>query len=398
MPSVTTLQGKGTEHSFQAPAEGPRQTQKPGALDKNANNYGNSSENGDFTRIDRWVARGVLWDISSLPRVKKCGRVTVRGTGHVDVRRTEQTVGYAGLHTCGSVWACMVCNAKIQAVRRLEIGAAIAAASERGSIAFGAYTLRHHLGQDLSYLWKSLSYGYNRMAQDKAVRKLRAELRQWGYVRAQEVTYGAAGWHPHSHPLAFFDRAVTAQELDQLHQAQFRAWSAALNSRGLEAPTIAAQSLKLVTDPSEVLGDYLAKSVFEPRAVGFEMTSTQTKEGRNGSRTPWQIFADFQATGDVDQMALWHAWERGSKGKRALTWGRGTKDALKIAEREDEEIASEEIGDRDDVVLVVTDWKPIVRRPELGAGLLAAVRVGGFAAGAAFCEWEGIPYAGGGER
>lgn len=120
----TLRQGHGTP--ARAPGEGPRQTQRPaihaGRLDKNANNFGNRSENVDFTRIDRWVARGVLWEVSSLPRVKKCGRVTVRGSGHVDVRKTADAVGFAGLHTCGSVWACMVCNAKIQAVRRLELG------------------------------------------------------------------------------------------------------------------------------------------------------------------------------------------------------------------------------------------------------------------------------------
>lgn len=393
---ATAFQGARFGTNRAAPGE-RSSTRGAAALDKNANNSGKSSNNADFSRIDRWVARGVLWDHSSLPRVRKCGRVTVRPSGHVDVRKTGDKVGFAGLSTCSSVHADPVCNAKIQAVRRLEIGVAIASAAARGSITFGAYTLRHHKGQDLDHLWKSLSYCFDRVTQDKTVRRLRAELGRYGYVRAQETTYGVAGWHPHSHPLSFFDRRITDQQVQDLHHEEFRAWRTAAARRGLEVPTLAGQSMKLVTDPSDVLSDYLAKSVFDPKAVGLEMTSSQTKNGAAGSRTPWQILADFQRTGDQSDLELWHAWERGSKGKRALVWGRGIKDLFGIDQREDSDIAEEEIGDKDDVLLVVTDWSPVKKRPELGAGLLAAVRVGGFAGGAAFCDWEGIPYLRGGE-
>lgn len=391
-------QPEGARFGTNRAAPGERSSTRGGAaLDKNANNSSNGSNTGDFTRIDRWVARGVLWEHSSLARVRKCGRVTVRPSGHVDVRKTADAVGFAGLSTCSSVHADPVCNAKIQAVRRLEIGVAIAAGAARGSITFGAFTLRHHQGQDLGYLWKSLSYCFNRVNADKKVAALRAELGRYGYVRAQETTHGVAGWHPHSHPLSFFDRRITEQQVQDLHSEEFRAWRAAATRRNLEAPTMAGQSMKLVHDPSEVLSDYLAKSVFDPRAVGLEMTATQSKSGKKGSRTPWQILADFQRTGDLADLDLWHAWERGSKGKRALVWGRGVKDLFGVAERDDKDIAEEEIGDKNDVLMVVTDWAPVKRRPELGAGLLAAVRVGGFAAGAAFCDWEGIPYLRGGE-
>lgn len=399
MSSVTKPTVQGGVFGTKTPAPGARSaTSGEAALDKNANNSSKSSKNRDFMRIDRWVARGVLWEHSSLPRLRKCGRVTVRPSGHVDVRKTGDTVGFAGLSTCSSVHACPVCNSKIQAVRRLEIGVAIAAAAQRGSIGFGSFTLRHHLGQDLDHLWKSLSYCFNRVGADKTVASLRKELGRYGYVRAQETTFGAAGWHPHSHPLVFFDRQISAAQLEDLHQEEFRAWRAGATRRTLEAPTLEGQSMKLVTDPSQVLGEYLAKSVFEPQRVGLEMTATQTKTGKQGSRTPWQILNDFQRTGDMADLDLWQAWEKGSKGKRALVWGRGVKDLLGIVEREDQEIAEEEVGDEDDVVLVVTDWSPIVKRPELGGGLLAAVRAGGFAAGAALCDWEGIPYLrGGGE-
>lgn len=372
----------------------PRQPASEARLDNNANNCGKSSEQSDFARFDRWVARGQLWQLSNLPRLQKCGRVTVRPSGHVDVRKHGDSVGFAGLATCGSVHACPVCSAKIQAIRRLELGVLVSAVTAAGqSLAFGAFTLRHSLGQDLDHLWRSLSYGHARVNQDKTVRSLRQEMGRDGYVRAQEATHGLHGWHPHSHPLVIFNGPVTQSRLDDLAAEEYRAWAAALRSRGLGAPSRDAQSMKLVKDPAAALSEYLVKSVYSPSGVEFEMTGSQNKKGRRGSRTPWQILYELLQTGDAQDLALWHEWERGSKGKRALVWGRGVKERYGIGEQTDEEIAERETGDADDNILTVTDWAPVVRAPELGAGLLAAVRAGGFAAGAAFCDWNGIPYA-----
>ena len=43
------------------------------------------------------------------------------------IRSNSGIAHYAGLTTCGSIWACPVCSAKIRNTRALEISAATAA-------------------------------------------------------------------------------------------------------------------------------------------------------------------------------------------------------------------------------------------------------------------------------
>src|SRR5699024_5941954 len=129
--------------------------------------------------------------------------------------------------------------------------------------------------------------------------------------------------------------------------------------------------------------DYFAKGVYDPgvprasKSVGFEMTGSITKRGRKGSRTPWQVLEDFGKTGDLEDWEVWEEYEQASKGKRALVWSPGLKDAFGIGEKDDEDIADEEVGDRDDTIFWITDWSVIAGDAKLGGQLLGEVQRGG---------------------
>lgn len=367
---------------------GPAAAATAGRLENNAKSSGNRSH--------RWEARGVLWDHSTLPRVRKCGRVTVRPDGRVGVRANGESVGYAGLHTCGSVWACPVCNSKIQNVRRLEVGVAIAnLEANGGGAAFGAVTVRHHARQGLPVLLDGLTAGIARIAQDKSVKALRSSMGYLGRIQALEVTIGNAGWHPHRHPLLAFSRPVTAAEITRLHAAEFRAYRAGVVARGLDAPLLDGQELHPVDFKSAAaqFSEYFTKAGWSPEGVGFEMTAAQHKRARFGSRSVWQLLTGVMA-GDVDDLELWNHYEQATRGKRALTYSRGLRDLLGIgAEVDDETIADAEVGDVDDTGFYVTDWAPVRSQPALGAGLLNAVTpAGNWSAGRDFCRRYGIPF------
>lgn len=365
-------------------AEAPPQA---GALDNNAKSSGNRSK--------RWAARGFQWEVSSNSRCRKCGRVTVTADGRVGVRANGDSVGYAGLSTCGSVWACPVCNSRIQSVRRLEVGVALANLhANGGGAAFGAITVRHHAGQRLDSLLTGLTYGIARIGQDKTVRSLRAEMGYIGRIQALEVTFGANGWHPHRHPLPMFSTPPTEGQLIDLHLAEFRAFRAGVVKKGFESPLDVAQVLMPVSpDSGAALGDYFAKSQYSTQGVAFEVTSTQTKNGKKGSRTPWELLESARIMGDADDLDRWNEYEEALRGKRALTFSRGLRDLLGVGkEATDEDIADSEVGDRNDTGFMVSDWSPIARRPELGAGLLNAVTpAGNWAAGRDYARLNGIP-------
>lgn len=373
---------------------GPRPA---GPLENTANRVARAGQSPDY-RAERWEARGVLWQESTLQRVRSCGRWAITPDGSVQVRANGAAVGYAGLATCGSVWACPVCNARIQAVRRLEVGTALAWGLQDGGAAFGAYTLRHHAGSSLDATWRGLTACWQAVARDKTTRTLRAALHVTGTIRAAEVTHGANGWHPHLHPVHLFARPVSDDAVAALHSAQFAAWTRAADRFGLDAPTIAAQDLHRVTGAQAhaELGDYFTKASYAPstEAVGWEMTSTQTKSRSRSAdgRTPWDLLRSVYREGDADSLDLWHRWEADSKGKRALTWSRGLRERVGLdVEASDEEIAETEVGTAADAGFVITDWSPIRANPRLGAELLAVVGTRRrWEEGRLFCRTNGI--------
>lgn len=376
---------------------GPENAPATPALENIANRVAPPGKSGDDYRVERWGARGFLWHESTLKRVRSCGRHAITENGEVQVRANGAAVGYAGLASCGSIWACPVCNARVQAVRRLEVGLAITTVQgEGGSAAFGAYTLRHHQGQRLADLWEALSYCWSSVNRDKSVRNVRKRLGYIGTIRAVECTHGCHGWHPHLHPLHLFDRKITDQDVHELEAAEFRAWAAAAKRKGLEAPHLAAQDLHLVVGDGEVLGDYFTKTVYQPNpgAVGWEMTSTQTKTRTRAkdSRTPWDILRELREDGLADDLELWEEWEKASKGKRALTWSHGLRARLGLdVEATDEEIAATEVGTRQDTGFIITDWTPIKNNPRHGAVILSEVGAGkNWEAGRLYCRLHGI--------
>ena len=357
-------------------------------LDNTANYVGQDSPKSTDYRKARWAMRTVLWDVTSIRRVESCGRWAVTASGFVDVRKKE-VAGYAGLASCGSVHVCPVCNAKIMATRRIEVGVMISAFP---SAAFGAYTLRHTATDSLKDLLAARTKLWQRVAQNRAVKEARKDLGVAGIIRGSEVTYGNHGWHPHIHPVFVFDREVSPVYVQQLHGVQQTAWISAARNLGLNAPMTAAQQLGLVYDSADI-NRYLTKTTFNAtEAVSWEVTSSQTKSSRRaGGRTQWEILNDVRG-GCADSLDLWHEYEQATKGTRVLTTSPGLRKKAGLdMERTDEEIAAAEIGTEADTIFTILDWAPFRENPRWGAELLTVIEKQGTVAGIQWCLDRGIP-------
>ena len=128
----------------EAVGQDKRSESEGGRADRLENVANFSAPHSHKARIARWKTRAFLWEVSSLPRVRACGRWSIFPDRRVEPRSTGTTVGYAGLSTCGSVWACPTCNHRIQSVRRIELGVIIAEAAARGyGVTFVTRTLQH---------------------------------------------------------------------------------------------------------------------------------------------------------------------------------------------------------------------------------------------------------------
>jgi hypothetical protein len=341
---------------------------------------------------------------SKQQRCRDCGRVAITPGGSVAVRYSGGVVGFAGLATCGSVWGCGVCNAKIMARRNLEIGAAVETWEERGgTVAFGTLTMRHWSGHRLEDLWKCLSKAWNKVTAGSSWLRDKKRYGIVGWLRVVEVTWGENGWHVHIHYLLFLESSTVATDLDALKDSIFGRWCSALKSLGLPSPLKAGQDLRVLDGPAdEALAGYFTKAVHGPRSIGQELTNTQSKRARgvHKTRTPWEFLDDLIDTGDADALDRWQEWQAGSKGHRQLTWSKGLRELLNLrAEKSDEDIAAEELGSKlDDLVIITAAGWRVVVAGRLRVQILESVYRQGFKGLRALLDVLGVEYELIGER
>jgi hypothetical protein len=352
----------------------------------------------------RFRGQEVNWVHSRLQRIRDCGRVAITSGGSVAVRECCGVVGFAGLATCGSVWGCGVCNAKIMARRNLEIGAAVEAWESRGgTVAFGTQTMRHFSGQSLEGLWTCLSKAWGKVTTGRAWMLNKKRYGIAGWLRVVEVTFGVNGWHVHVHFLLFLEPSTVATDLDALKDSMFGRWASALKSLGLPSPLKAGQDLRVLDGPAdEALAGYFTKAVHGPRSIGQELTNTQSKRARgvHKTRTPWEFLDDLIDTGDADALDRWQEWQAGSKGRRQLTWSKGLRELLNLrAEKSDEDVAAEELGSKlDDLVIITAAGWRVVVAGRLRVQILESVYRQGFKGLRALLDVMGVEYELIGER
>lgn len=362
-------------------------------------------------RAERFSAQEVLWSESGLKRVRHCGRY-VHGSGidadvGVPVRLTTQTdgsrvAGFGGLQTCGSTWSCPVCSAKIAAERQSEVEQAVRSwTSDGGGVIYATFTMRHHAHNSLASVWDALSTAWNgvtsgaawigdqecsglgvpvsRVVKSGKRKGQRVTETRVPWVRVVEVTNGANGWHVHIHCLFFIARPVQDATADEWVTPMWTRWENSLISNGYPAPERwVGLDVQAVNGDTELIADafgrYFTKNTYDgAAATALEMTRADLKDSRHGNRTPFQILKSVYDTGDAGDLATWHEWERGSKGRRQMTWSVGARVLLGLVEEErtDEEIAADDHGGEIVAWLSKETYAHLVARRGRRAQLLA---------------------------
>lgn len=346
-------------------------------------------------RAARFDARYALWSLSSLKRVRSCGRFAASKDG-VPVKASgssadgSRVAGFSGVQSCGSVWSCPVCSANIQATRQQEVKAALQLARARGwEVVFLTLTVRHQASDSLRYVWEQVGKGWR--AATSGSRKAWSEdvagYGVAGYLRLLEVTHGDNGWHVHVHALLFLDPAAASKgrlsdaDVQALGVSMFLRFRKAVGSK-LVPSFRRGLDVKRVRD-DELMDSYFAKQVFTRKgesSTAHDVTGGHSKLTKRGNRTPFGIVADLLdvATGEMGadydrDLELWHTFEKVSRGKRQLLWSNGLRDELSLAmdERSDQEIV--EAGhDGEEVAVIPSNvYRAVAARRELIPLLLA---------------------------
>ena len=120
-------------------------------------------------------------------------------------------------------------------------------------------------------------------------------------------------------------------------------------------------------------GAYVAKGADWTPAE--EMGRSDLKTSRAGSRTLFQILADYYQTGDTDDRDLWREYSRTTRSLAAVRWSRGLRARLlssaAVPNRTDEELAAEEVNGELLVTIEAAAWSH-VRRAGLDLAVLVA--------------------------
>ncbi len=323
--------------------------------------------------------------MSKLDRLWHCGR-HLRDESGTAVAVKDGNAYFTGVQTCGSIWACPVCAARIRQRRALEIERACLAHLEAGGgIGFGTFTLPHQRSDDLADLLAVVQKAWEKVQQNRAVRRLFERFAITGRIRSTEITFGAwHGWHPHLHLLFFADVALTDAQWDELRDVLSDAWAAAVVRLGRDRPG-SEVGVTLGKVYRADVGKYLSKvqdHYGEASSVGREMARGDVKKGRKRSRTPFEL-AEQAVQGVMPELPLWWAYEQATKGRRAIEWSRGLKARYAVEEVDDEDLAAADV-DGDQVLWVDGHrWGLLVKR-EQETHLLDLVEQGGAPAAHAF--------------
>jgi hypothetical protein len=313
-------------------------------------------------------------------RVADCLRKISDVASGVELRYNASagSAHYRGLQTCGSVWHCTCCAAKIGEKRREELARLVTAHVEAGgSVWMTTYTVSHKRYDDLAALVGNFLAARRKMRQGRRGMALREDFEVVGTVSVLEVTWSERnGWHPHVHELVF--SALPDMDADAYDKAARPAWEAAAGKMGLSMNQHGFQ----IDRTFGAVQDYIAKFGHEPEnahpwGTESEMVKGHTKTAR--SKDGFTPFALLGAIADgVERLEpLWREYCAVFKGRKQLNYSPGLKAMYQEEEKTDEDLMAE--GETTEAVTLFElspgQWDAVVEAKARG-GLLELARSG----------------------
>lgn len=295
-------------------------------------------------RVQRFALQSAARSLFPKSRLDKCLRLRQKGKEVQVLKSVEhKTASYSGLQTCGSVWRCPVCSAKIAERRRAEIIAAMSAHKAKGGcVNMLTLTCPHQIKDNLADLLAKQAKALNAFWNGRKSKAVFKEMGVIGQIRALEVTHGRKsgsnnGWHPHYHVLQFGGVGVDLARFDPAHMLDWQVrlyliWARCCVNAGLGEPSY-AHGLKL--DDGSKAAKYVSKWGLED-----EMTKGHTKKATHGE-TPFDFLRAYLADKkDKQAAALFVEFAQTFEGKRQLHWSSGLKKRFAIGEKTDDQLAA----------------------------------------------------------
>ena len=277
---------------------------------------------------------------------------------------------YSGLCTCGGVWVCPVCAAKVQARRTLEIQDLFQWAYKvmRKQIAMVTLTYPHALGDVLADSLEKHAEALVifRKYNNTKFKKFKDGIGYEGLVRSLEITHGSNGWHPHTHELWVMDYFEENKERENyIYEFILDRWEHACRKVGLltddKVDAFRKHAVHIVFRAKD--SDYITKQNGDNDktwGADKEVATANSKIGKSNGKAPFQIL--LESENSKKYRSLFIEYALAMKGKAQLFWTPGLKGKVGVEEKTDEELA-EEIRDTADLLAVLErpHWVCVVK-------------------------------------
>jgi len=329
--------------------------------------------------IFRFVLQSAARDLSLSKSLAGCLRWRQKGEDVVDLLQVPQTKSahYGNLQTCGNLWICAVCAAKITERRRLEIQELVDKVSNAGgSVALSSFTMQHNISEPLSEVLGGLQKASASFWSGKPYQTIKSKFGLVGKIRGLEITVGQKGWHPHFHPLLVFENGMTPELMFDLEQRCRERWLTRLKKVGRYANWENGFTLRW---GDNAIAEYLAKldkqidNEFKTWTEAHELAKSANKTARRGGRTPNALLADC-LQGDKQAGELWQEYAKALKGKRQLVWSDGLRERYNIAPEKSDKVLAKEQNEVS-IILAQLDseqWRAVLAHDIRGELLTAA--------------------------
>jgi hypothetical protein len=306
----------------------------------------------------------------------------------VGIYRAEDgsSARYAGTVTCGSVWTCPVCAGRIAEARRLELQLAIRRWAEQGGkVYLMTLTAPHTRELALTTFLELFKKALQRFKNCATYKRISKQHLRAGSVRSKEVTYGANGWHPHTHDLVFAADGVLDDHhgIEELRQE----WVRILIKVGLGESSKRTDMLAHAFDirGGDYAADYVAKfgrqPEFEEWGVSDELTRSHSKtSSKAGHMTPFALLIAHEkgeVRDDFNPGELFIEYANAFEHERMLYWSPGLKKKLGIDDYSDEDLARAPLPMEERICELDGDqWRLVLSREARGELLFWAAKEG----------------------
>ncbi len=327
-------------------------------------------------RDDRISMQQVMAKLLSEYRVSKCMRCVQSKTVGVGVFKSKAhgTISLSNLQSCGAVWHCPWCAAKITERRRVEMNQGMVwHKSTGGSNSFVTRTVPHTKYNTLLFLRDGFRKADKYMKSSRKYKKMLLRFLCPDNIKGFEATVGHInGWHLHIHEIffhnsnAFEGEAVSTNPayvtfLKEFEEVYYEIWRDAAVKAGFEMPS---RQHGLQVQNGDFAADYVAKWGCEPESKwdsAAELTKAHIKKSRHGF-TPWELTRLYRDTGDERLVPIIKEFAHTMHGQQQLIWSKGLKDKCGINDISDEELAEQLEDDGEELgVLSPVQWKFIAK-------------------------------------